>query len=101
MMIGCATSGVLGSSAVVSSSRCKLVSVHVTSNSSNSNVIKIFDSHDNTTTGDVEIVRINTNANNSSTAFNMEYDMHGVVAAEGLYVEITGSGSCSVTVNFA
>ena len=97
---GCLSSGVISSSTLVSSQRTKLVSVHVTSNSNNSNVIKVFDSSDTSTSGDVEIVRINTSADNSTTAFNQEYDMHGVVAAKGLYVEITGTGSCAVTVTF-
>ena len=97
-MLGCATSGVLGSSDVVTASRCKLVSIHVTSNSSNSNVIKIFDNA--SAASGTEIVRINTSAANNVTAFNMEYDMHGVIAANGLYCDITGSGSCSVTVNY-
>jgi len=98
-MTGCSTSGVLGSSEVVSSNRCKLISVYVSSISSNTNVIKIFD-HASAASGN-EIIRINTNAANNVTAFNQEYDMHGAIAANGLYCSITGSGSCSVTVNFA
>jgi len=98
-MLGCATSGVMGTSQVVTASRCKLVSVHVTSNSSDTNTIKIFDNA--SAASGTEIVRINTNAANNVTAFNMEYDMHGVLAANGLYCQITGSGSCSVTVNHA
>lgn len=97
---GCLSSGVLDGSALVSSQRTKLISIHVTSNASAANVIKVWDSSDTQTSGDVEIVRINTSADNSTTAFNQEYDMHGVVAAKGLYVEITGSGSCAVTVTF-
>lgn len=98
-MLGCATSGVLGTSGVVTASKCKLVSVHVTSNSANTNVIKIFDNA--SAASGTEIVRLNTNAANNVTAFNMEYDMHGVMAANGLFLSITGSGSCSVTVNYA
>ena len=97
---GCLTSGVISSSTLVAAHRCKLVSVHVSSNSNNSNLIKVWDSSDTSTSGDVEIVRINTSADNSTTAFNQEYDMHGVNAAEGLYVQITGSGSCAVTITF-
>ena len=98
---GCLSSGVFSASKLVSSQRTKLVSIHVTSNSSNTNVIKVFDSSDASASGDVEIVRINTRSDNSGTnVFNQEYDMHGVVAAKGLWVEITGSGSCAVTVTF-
>ena len=97
-MLGCATSGVMGTSQVVTVSRSKLVSIHVTSNSSGTNVIKIFDNA--SAASGTEIVRINTNAANNVTAFNQEYDMHGVIAANGLYCSITGAGSCSVTVNY-
>ena len=86
---GCLTSGVISSSTLVAAHRCN-----------NSNLIKVWDSSDTSTSGDVEIVRINTSADNSTTAFNQEYDMHGVIAAEGLYVQITGSGSCAVTITF-
>lgn len=101
MASGCLSSGVFSSSTLVSSQRTKLVSVHVTSNANAANVIKVFDSSDASSSGDVEIVRINTRSDNSGTnVFNQEYDMHGVVAAKGLWVEITGSGSCAVTVTF-
>ena len=102
-MLGCSGSGVITSSKVVSAARCKLVSIHVTSVNADANVVKVWDSHDATTTGDVEIVRINVPSGNNTAnnAFNMEYDMHGVIAAEGLYVQITGSGTCAVTVTFA
>jgi len=98
---GCLSSGVISSSTLVSPQRTKLVSIHVTSNANAANIIKVFDSSDTSTSGDVEIVRINTRSDNSGTnVFNQEYDMHGVVAAKGLYVQITGSGSCAVTVTF-
>ena len=98
---GCLSSGVFSASKLVSSQRTKLVSIHVTSNASAANVIKVFDSSDASASGDVEIVRINTRSDNSGTnVFNQEYDMHGVVAAKGLYVEITGSGTSHVTVTF-
>ena len=98
---GCLSSGVFSASKLVSSQRTKLVSIHVTSNASAANVIKVFDSSDASSSGDVEIVRINTRSDNSgANVFNQEYDMHGVVAAKGLYVEITGSGTSHVTVTF-
>ena len=98
---GCLSSGVFSASKLVSSQRTKLVSIHVTSNANAANVIKVFDSSDASASGDVEIVRINTRSDNSGTnVFNQEYDMHGVVAAKGLYVEITGSGTSHVTVTF-
>ena len=103
MVAGCSSSGVITASKVVSSSRCKLVSLHVTSINADANVIKVWDSNDSTTTGDLEIVRINVPSGNNTAnnAFNMEFDMHGVIAAEVLYVQITGSGTSAVTVTFA
>ena len=53
---------------------------------------------DKVTTSKKEVARLNLHA--GGTAQTVEYDFHGAILAQGLYVEFdTGSGS--VTVNYA
>ena len=102
MSAACNTSKSFAASTIVHPNRCKLVSVLVSSIANAANVIKIFDSHDATTASSDEVLRIYTKSDNSgANVFNHEHDMHGAIMGEGLYVEITGSGSCPVTVNYA
>jgi hypothetical protein len=92
----CRTSGVLTASAVVSSERTKLISVHMSVmiiHADNVAAISIYDSGTATTSGKTEIVRFNL-ANAGRTAsdtFIFEADMHGVIAIEGLYCVITAA----------
>lgn len=85
----CNSSGVKTSSAVISNDRCKLVSVHA-SGFSSTGTIKIFN---NTAASGTELVRISFDA---SKQVAMEFDMHGVIADGGLYLEITGTAAVSV-----
>jgi hypothetical protein len=108
----CRTSGVLSASAVVSSEKTKLISVHMSVmiiHASNVAAVSIYDSGTATTSGKTEIVRFNL-ANAGRTAgdtYIFEADMHGVIAIEGLYCVITaatGSGSVpilAVSIEFA
>jgi len=89
----CNSSGVKTSSAVISNDRCKLVSVHA-SGFSSTGTIKIFN---NTAASGTELVRI---AYDASKQVAIEFDMHGVIANGGLYLEI-GGGGAAVSVEFA
>ena len=60
--------------------------------------VKIWDSANSTTTSKKEVARLNLHA--GGTAQTIEYDFHGAILAQGLYVEFS-TGSGSVTVNFA
>ena len=78
-MPSCRSSGVLTASSVISSERCKLISIHAMNTGAGAETtVKVFD---------------NTAA---------EYDMHGVIASNGLYLEIsTGTGTgAAVSVEF-
>ena len=92
----CNTSGVLTASSIVNTSRTKVVSIHATATGNALFTFKLWDSDNTTTSGKKEMVRLNLKGD----AVNMEYDMHGAIAANGLYLEIT-TGSGFVTINYA
>ena len=87
--MACNSSGVKTASAVISHDRCKLISVHA-SGFSSTGTIKIFN---NTAASGTELVRL---AFDASKQVAVEYDMHGVIANGGLYLEITGTAAVSV-----
>ena len=96
-----ATSGILTTSTVVCASKHKLMSISATTvaNCSSSAItVKVWDSDTSTTTGDVEMFRIQTKGNHSTgEGFNIENDTHGAIAGNGLYVELAGTGQVSIT----
>ena len=101
-----ATSGVLTTSTVVCTSKHKLMSISATTTAdcsvtspSSAFVVKVWDSSNSTTTGKVEMFRIQSKANHTAgnAPFNFEIDTHGAIAGSGLYVEITGTGQVSIT----
>ena len=85
------SSGVLTASAVVAANPCRLKSIHFSVFAGGPDVItiKVWDSKDATTSGNTELARFVVQ---QSTAYtNAEYDMHGVLAREGLYLQIVNS----------
>jgi len=92
--MACNSSGVKTASTVISNDRCKLISVHA-SGFNSTGTIKVFN---NTAASGTELVRI---AYDASKQVAIEFDMHGVIANGGLYLELSGSGSCAVSVEFA
>tara|TARA_Y100001938_G_scaffold150965_1_gene244728 strand:+ start:2665 stop:2967 length:303 start_codon:yes stop_codon:yes gene_type:complete len=96
-----ATSGVLTGSTVVCTSKHKLMSISATTIadcSSSTFSVKIWDSNNSTTTGKVEMFRIQTKGNHSTgEGFNFEIDTHGAIAGSGLFVQIAGTGQVSIT----
>jgi len=104
MSITCATSGIKTTDGVISASRCKLMSIHVsvTSNSGTA-ALSTLQLYDNASAGSgTEISRINLLASNTSPQ-NIEFDMHGVLCANGLYADVTAGSGCIVaySVEFA
>ena len=91
MVDSCRSSGVLTSTAVVAAHPCKLKSIHFSIFAGGPDVVtvKVFDSKDSTLTGNTELARVVVEG--SQSVSNIEYDMHGVLAREGLYLEITNS----------
>tara|TARA_R100000278_G_C5386514_1_gene134472 strand:+ start:345 stop:620 length:276 start_codon:yes stop_codon:yes gene_type:complete len=88
--MACNSSGVKTADAVISSDRCKLVSIHA-SGFSSTGTIKLFDNA--SAASGKEIVRISFDASKQTA---IEYDMHGAIANNGLYLDITGTAAVSV-----
>ena len=104
MVTGCRSSGLLDSSQIVVTGRCKLVSIHVTSISGPATV-KVFDGTDNS---GKEVARITAGVDNQTGGTpptytqdeTLEFDMHGVIMHNGIYYEET-SGEAATFINFA
>ena len=97
-MGSCRSSGVLTADAVVSAERCKLVSIHAQyTGTTGITTVKVFD---NASAGSgKELSRMILSAPHASdpTLYNsstFEFDMHGVIAVNGLFLQIsTGAGT--------
>ena len=103
-MTGCLSSGSCTASTQVAFGRHKAISMHVnsTANHSGSGATAAFvvTLYDGTDTSGVAIAKVSTNGNHTSApAFNFETDLHGVVAEDGLYLHIAGTGG-TVFVHF-
>ena len=92
---GCRSSGVLGASAIVSKDNAKLVSIHaaITIASNAAVTVKVFNGTDNTGT---EVARI---FHSVTGHYNLEYDMHGVLCRNGIFLEVTEAGSSTANVS--
>jgi len=97
-MSTCNTTGVLSSSTVAVQHHCKIMSVHATSTANALMTVKIWDSDNSTTSGKKEVVRLQLHAGN--TAQTIEQDLHGVLVANGIFVQIS-TGTGTVSVNYA
>ena len=96
----CRSSGVLGSSGIVNSEQSLLISIHanliVVSNALVT--VKVFDG---TSASGTEVARI---THSVTGHYNIEYDMHGVLCRNGIFIEIdesAGSSTAEVSVEFA
>ena len=98
-MASCRSSGVLTASAVVSAERCKLVSIHAQLTGTNPTTVRVFDN--SSAASGKELARIILKDPEGPHA--IEFDMHGVIASNGLYLDIaTGAGiGAAVSVEFA
>ncbi len=97
MTTTCRSSGIQSSSAIVHSGRCKLISIHAQFTGSNPTTIRVFDNA--SAASGTELARIVF----ENPAERVEYDMHGVIAHNGLFLDIsTGAGTgAAVSVEFA
>tara|TARA_R100001015_G_scaffold18354_2_gene11295 strand:- start:82 stop:360 length:279 start_codon:yes stop_codon:yes gene_type:complete len=91
MVAGCRTSGVLTASAIIARHQCKLISIHACELAGAAAMIKVYDG---ISPSGVEIARMVIPAVDS-----VEFDMHGVIAKNGLYFEKV-SGDMAVSIEF-
>ena len=99
-MPSCRSSGVLTASAVVNAGRCKLISIHVQNTGAGaSTTVRLFDNASAASGTELTRLIVDPAAANSP----MEFDMHGVLCLNGLYLDIsTGAGTgAAVSVEFA
>ncbi len=102
-MGGCRTSFVQSASKMIIVGQSRLVSIHSVLTGTNATTIKVYDT---ATSGAAsaanEMARIILRATPDSPSI-IEFDMHGVIANNGLYLEIssgTGEGA-AVSVEFS
>lgn len=95
-MPSCRSSGVLTASSVISSERCKLISIHCQQTGGGPTTVKVFD---NTAASGKELLRIILIPDSAA----VEFDMHGVISSNGLYLDIStgGSAGAAVSVEFS
>jgi len=94
----CFSSGVKTADAIIYKGRCKLVSIHASTVTSGVFTVKVYDSGDGTGLGsgnEIEVARMQIYSN-GTTATSQEFDMHGRVCDNGLYVDIDGTGTYSI-----
>lgn len=102
-MGGCRTSFVQSASKMIAVGQCRLVSIHAVLTGSNPTTIKVYDT---ATSGGAsagnEMARLVLQGAPASPTM-IEFDMHGVIANNGLYLEISsGAGEgAAVSVEFS
>ncbi len=101
-MGGCRTSFVQSASKMITVGQCRLISIHAVITGTNPTTVKVFDT---ATSGGAsaanEMARMILHGVPESPSM-IEFDMHGVIATNGLYLEIssgTGEGA-AVSVEF-
>lgn len=102
-MGGCRTSFVQSASKMISVGQCRLVSIHAVLTGSSATTIKVYDTATSVgASAGNEMARIILRATPDSPSI-IEFDMHGVLANNGLYLEISsGSGEgAAVSVEFS
>tara|TARA_R110002050_G_scaffold93608_1_gene195456 strand:- start:5946 stop:6239 length:294 start_codon:yes stop_codon:yes gene_type:complete len=94
MVSGCNTSGVLNSTKLVHVGRVRIASVKVFTTGNTVGSITVYDSNTATTTGKKIITKMYVGA--STTPHNYDFDFHGAIVAEGIYVVEAGALEYSV-----
>ena len=109
MVAGCRSSGLLTSSGLIYSGKCKLVSIHATNTHGVQTCGIVI--YDNTAASGKVVAQMmipplqgvandSGGAGDTLTATSLEFDMHSVMCENGLYIAFT-DGTPKVTVEFA
>ena len=96
------SSGLITADSLVHTGRCKLVSIHACNlHAGDISVVVVYD---NTAASGKIVAKMILPAladgGGAGTALSLEYDMHGVICLNGLYVDVT-SGTPNITIEFA
>ena len=95
MVDGCNTSGVQTTTKlIVSGSRTRLASIRVSGTGATAGNITVYDSGTETTTNKKELAKMYVGG--AASAHNYEFDMHGALALEGIYVVVSGAINYSI-----
>jgi hypothetical protein len=99
-MSQCRSSGVKTASSAISSGQCRLVSVHAALTGTANTTIKVFDNA--SAASGTELTRLILRPSPESPSI-IEFDMHGVLAVNGLFLSISsGAGEgAAVSVEFS
>ena len=99
-MASCRSSGVLtATDKIIHKGQCKLVSIHATylGTPPATTTIKVFD---NTAGSGKELARMVLRPSPDSP-MTLEYDMHGVIATNGLFMTMSPDGGSAVAVEYS
>ena len=95
MVSGCNTSGLqTGTKLIVAGSRTRLASIRVSGTGATAGNITVYDSGTETTTNKKELAKMYVGG--AASAHNYEFDMHGALALEGIYVVVSGAINYSI-----
>jgi|TARA_R100000084_G_C4639499_1_gene142951 hypothetical protein len=108
---GCRSSGLLTADAVVHRGQCKLISIHAYNEHAGTACVGII--YDNTAASGKVVAKFRLPPLNATGADGggqvttnpiepnpIEFDMHGVLCTNGLYLDVTG-GTPNITIEFA
>ena len=101
------SSGLITADTLVHSGRCKLVSIHgYNDHLGNNEIVTIYDNIVGSGKVVAKILMPPLTSNGglpseAPTVTSFEWDMHGVICENGLYVDCAGTGNCSITVEYA
>ena len=92
---GCRSSGVLGESAIITPDSAKLIGVHLNIKVEANKLVtvKVFDGTDNS---GLELCRV---TQTTTGHYNLEFDMHGVMCSNGIFLEITETNTSEAFVS--
>jgi len=103
---GCRSSGEITTDTLIHTGRCKLVSIHgYNAHGSDICMVAVYD---NTAASGKKVATLLLNplsrdpgtGQPAHSAGSIEFDMHGVICANGLYVDVT-NGTPSITIEYA
>ena len=94
----CFSSGVRTADAIIHKGRCKLFYILASTVTYFTFTFKVFDSADNdpSSAGEIEVARLQISSTGATNWQSLEYDMHGVVCQNGIFVDVTGTGAYSI-----